>query len=385
MLGPTSRYIHPLLEIPPQIQRQVFPDTSLSVLDFLKFPLPIISGAAPQHTASQFFSNCTPTMEDVIIIQKIPIPPAKTVADLVVESKAAVLSGARSVKCQHAPSASQQNLPVWVIPYWAEVLELRSTFRKAWLQAEEFIRLRKKVWKKTVAGDSRESTDETMQQAYDMLSCLRWFGNIRGFDHEEPLYKVATYASRMWLSTMHEDQILDLLRRDLLFQGSQAEIANMAFFKKLREAYNCRDTGEYDEGRGFMWIRGIGNALVAGERDGLGTMVNIGGDHWVAIALEFKQSLVWYGDSFGRKPVEEVTSVLNWWTFHHTGRQFAYCNMTISAQTDGFSCGLLGTNALAHFYLSEAHPLINTGTVDTERVRILLRVIQRHLDQAGVR
>ena len=285
------------------------------------------------------------------------------------------------MKCQHAPSASRQNLPVWVIPYWAEVLELRSTFRKAWLRAEEFIRLRKKVWKKTVGG---ESTDEIMQQGYDMLSCLQWFGNIRGFDHEEPLSMVATYASRMWLSTMHENQILDLLRRDVLFQGLKAEIANMAFFETLRKAYNCRDTGEYDESRFFAWIRGIGKALVAGEWDRLGTMVHIGGDHWVAIALDFEQSLVWYGDSFGRKPVEEVTSVLDWWTFHHTGCKFAYRNMKISTQTDGFSCGLLGSNALAHFYLPETHPLIDVATVDTERVRILLKVGQRHLDQAEV-
>lgn len=90
---------------------------------------------------------------------------------------------------------------------------------------------------------------------------------------------IATYASRMWLSTMHKDQILDLLCRDLLFQGLRAEIANMAFFEKLYEAYNCCDTGEYDEGWAFAWIRGIGNALVAGECDGLGTMVNIGGNH----------------------------------------------------------------------------------------------------------
>jgi hypothetical protein len=142
--------------------------------------------------------------------------------------------------------------------------------------------------------------------------------------------------------------------------------------------------GGYDESCFFAWIWGIGKALVAGERDGLGTMVHIGGDHWVAIALDFEQSLVWYGDSFGQKPVEEVTSVLDWWTFHHTGWKFAYRNMKISTQTDGFSCGLLGSNALAHFYLPETHPLIDVATVDTERVHILLKVGQRHLDQAEV-
>ena len=113
-------------------------------------------------------------------------------------------------------------------------------------------------------------------------------------------------------------------------------------------------------------------------------MVNINGDHWVAIALNFKQSLVWYGDSFGNPAIESVVLVINWWTFHHTGRVFAYRKMKISSQTDGFSCGLLGTNGLGHFYMPEKYPLIDVARVDVERVRVLLRVVQRHLDQANV-
>jgi len=76
--------------------------------------------------------------------------------------------------------------------------------------------------------------------------------------------------------------------------------------------------------------------------------------------------------------------VINWWTFHHTGREFAYRKMKISAQKDGFSCGLLGTNGLGHFYMPEKYPLIDVARVDMERVRVLLRVAQRHLDQADV-
>ena len=115
-------------------------------------------------------------------------------------------------------------------------------------------------------------------------------------------------------------------------------------------------------------------------RDGLGTMVNINGDHWVAIVLDFKQSLVWYGDLFGSMPVEQVTSVINWWTFHHTGREFAYRTMRMPAHKDGFSCGLLGTNGLGHFYMPEKYVLINVVNVDTEHVWMLLRVVQRHQD-----
>jgi hypothetical protein len=210
--------------------------------------------------------------------------------------------------------------------------------------------------------------DEVMQEAYDMLSCLPWSGNIHGFDDSEPLYMVATYASREWLATTHENQILDLLHRNLLLKGSRTEIVNMAFFTELRQAYDHCDTGDYDESHSFEWVRGIGKALVMGEKDGLGTMVNVGGNHWIALALDFTKSLIWYGDSLGWKPAKQVTSVVNWWTFYHTGKKFAYQKLKISSQTDSYSCGLLGTNALGNFYLPEKYPLIDAAKVDTERV-----------------
>jgi hypothetical protein len=46
MLSPTLCYIHPLPAMSVGIQAEAFPDTTLSVLDFLQFPLPVISGAA---------------------------------------------------------------------------------------------------------------------------------------------------------------------------------------------------------------------------------------------------------------------------------------------------------------------------------------------------
>ena len=113
-------------------------------------------------------------------------------------------------------------------------------------------------------------------------------------------------------------------------------------------------------------------------------MVNVGDDHWVAIALDFEQSLFWYGDSLGREAVEEVTSVMNWWTFHHTGRNFDCRKLKISSQRDGFSCGLLGPNALFHFYMPDKYPLVDVANVDTERVKLLIKVVQRHLDQSEV-
>jgi hypothetical protein len=162
------------------------------------------------------------------------------------------------------------------------------------------------------------------------------------------------------------------------------EIQNLSFFKDLQQAYEQRDTGQYDQSNHFACVRSIAQALKVGERDGLGTMVNIHDDHLVALTFDFKESPVCYGDSFSQPAVEEVTSVINWWMFHHTRREFGYQMMKVSAQKDGFLCGLLRTNGLGHFYLPEKYLLIEVAKVDAEHIWVLLRVVERHLDQAEV-
>jgi hypothetical protein len=190
-----------------------------------------------------------------------------------VACKAALIAGTQSISCQHAPPASEQNIPVWVITYWAEVLDLCTTSHKAWMQAEEFIQLQKKAWKKK---DDGKNTDEAMQVAYDTPSCLLWSGNIHGFDHNV----------HAWLATTHENQNLDLLHHDILLHSSNIKIENMDFFPNLCKAYDRRDTDVYDKSHGFAEVCAIRKALVAGERDGLGTMVNIEGDHWVGTTMD---------------------------------------------------------------------------------------------------
>ena len=127
MLSSSFRYIHPLLAISDDVQRKIFPDMSLSVLAFLQFPIPNISGAASQHDALKFFSNREPNMKDIEEIQKVPVPPDKTVAELITACKTAITSGTMSIKCLHVPSGTGRYLPMWIIAYWVEVLELCTT------------------------------------------------------------------------------------------------------------------------------------------------------------------------------------------------------------------------------------------------------------------
>jgi hypothetical protein len=149
-------------------------------------------------------------------------------------------------------------------------------------------------------------------QASVVLTTLSRFTSISGFNNTEPLHILSTYTSKSWLSTMHEDQMLDLLCTDTLRKGLNVEILGMYFFQKLQDGYRLQATGTYKESKTFTPAWSIGKALEAGERSAMGMMVNIHSDHWIAVAIDFQASTVWYGDRFGYDPAEEVTSVLDW-------------------------------------------------------------------------
>jgi hypothetical protein len=51
--------------------------------------------------------------------------------------------------------------------------------------------------------------------------------------------------------------------------------------------------------------------------------------------------------------------------------------LKISAQKDGFLCGLLGTNGLGNFYMPKKYLLIDVANIDVEHMWVLLRVVQQ--------
>ncbi|KAF8219178.1 hypothetical protein L208DRAFT_1342484, partial [Tricholoma matsutake] len=105
---------------------------------------------------------------------------------------------------------------------------------------------------------------------------------------------------------------------------------------------------------------------------------NLGGDHWVALILDFQQELIWYGDSLGNVISEEWRKMLDWWTHLHMGRQFDHEPLPITHQQDSFSCGLLAWNVLAVFLFKDRSTLINAGNVAEECLKLLLWVIGQH-------
>src|SRR5882724_103381 len=120
-------YIHPSLCIPSPAVNYILPDASLSILEFLKFKLPVINSSKVLAPA-KFFSKLKPTITQADLLCGIAMPSEETLAALRAACKTAVESGAASVLCSHIPTPLEKHLPVWAIPYWTEAANLQKNW-----------------------------------------------------------------------------------------------------------------------------------------------------------------------------------------------------------------------------------------------------------------
>jgi hypothetical protein len=155
-----------------------------------------------------------------------------------------------------------------------------------------------------------------VDKTYLVLSNLPWFGNIQGFDNEEPISTLARYVTHKWLTDVHENQMLDLLRRHVLLNPATQtiEVENLAFMVFIERGYEARESGEYTVSNYFAHAQGLGEALSSGAWESVLLMKNLANKHWVAFDLNFKDNCIRFGDSFGGEPPVELMSAVEWWT-----------------------------------------------------------------------
>ncbi|KAK1233853.1 hypothetical protein PQX77_002971 [Marasmius sp. AFHP31] len=214
------------------------------------------------------------------------------------------------------------------------------------------------------------------------LRNLPWSGNIKGFEDFDETVKVTSYCTNAWLATIHEHQLIELLREDLqLTPTSPTLIADTYHPQKLADAYY--DAQSYMTKKAYGWLRAQGQELATGLRDSMCTIANIGSNHWVALAIDFRKEQVYYGDSLGGKIDSELRQSYDWWIRQHTDTEadFKWIPMSITEQQDGFSCGIFAANALAHHLDSTGHPLLAPEDAVEKRLEILLPVVRRHIDE----
>ncbi|KAF8891593.1 hypothetical protein CPB84DRAFT_1683234, partial [Gymnopilus junonius] len=360
--------------VPPDIATQILPSQDLTILELLKFPLPIIRQESPHHPIhpQEFFSTQNPTTTDADTIRAAPVPPLPLLKQL--ESKAIDLQQVNSILCPHVPGLLGTWLPTWVLSFWIEAARIWPV-KQEWISAEESLH----AWKR-----SKKRTDQTMSLVncvFDTFAHLSWTDNVKGFPAMPPMDILTTYTTKNWLKDEHENQMLHLLECQLTRTRNDegVHIGNTFFVTKLLEIYRRPDRDDhYLNSANLSWLRNQGQEFGMGVLDKLATIVNVRQNHWVAVIVDFQSAQILYGDSLGSTINEELEEALTWWTFHHTAQYFPIQNLPITCQRDGYSCGLLAWNALATKLLPELHSLMDSGTVQDERLKVFLQVVARH-------
>jgi hypothetical protein len=372
------------LKIPPDVKDSILPNKNISIVDFLQFPLPDVAATSPSiGQPKSFYSTLYPTITDPEIIQKILLPPLPILERL---SQIIDLANTRSIICQHASSlqdgAAGHRLPIWVLTFWREVARIWP-LKKKWVLARETLETRK-------TDETRTHTNETkmlISQVGSALACIPWSGNIKGFPGDVPTEYLTRYMTDDWLTDEHENQMLHLLERELARSGHSdgIHVAETFLITRLLEIYRHPDRDEhYATAKNNAWLRRWGQELGTGVLDKLVAIVNLDQNHWVSVVIDAPSSRILYGDSLGKPITREVKGVLTWWINHHTATNFQIDNLAITCQEDGWSCGMLAWNAIAAHVLPETYSLVNGQAVVDERLKMLLRVVERHNEMVRV-
>ncbi|KZP08149.1 hypothetical protein FIBSPDRAFT_761876 [Athelia psychrophila] len=261
-----------------------------------------------------------------------------------------------------------------------EVSELRKGPRAAWTEADDCLQAHQNSRKEK----GRTESHRLIEEVYGCLHGIGWHRKTKGFSNQDPISSLARFATQRWLSDANEDQMLDLLRTDIRRDSSNPRILikGTHVMSKLGKAYGKHDTS-YAEARAFEAVREAGEGLSDGRHEQLATVTHRDG-HWLRVVVDAENDQILYGDSFGEAIDSEMKTVLMWWTQLHTGRTFTVVPLTLTHQIDGYSCGLLAWNGVAHHLYPLKYPLIKADTVDDGRLEVLLKIMSHHQDRVRV-
>lgn len=359
----------PLPSVPPHM----LPGRESTIHALLHFPLPIQSyGRPPPIRADALtaaFVTTEPSCTDLQHITTIEVPVAKLLDRMIKTAEKAVVNGAKAMKILHA--TTDETVPLWILPYWQGVGAAREK-KDLWLGVERFLLREHNPW--TRERPARAPVAAVMRAALELLYPRREDEMLQGFPDPQPIGRLSTFASEDWLSTWHMDLQLALLREELARSGNhEVHVASAYMYKCIIAAF--KDKERYDEAHHQAVFR-LGTRLVLQSLD-LASAANVDDNHWIVFAIMRGEKTVYYGDATAAAFHPQFVLVMNWWIDFHLAREFVWSRMMVTKQVDGFSCGILGGNALRHFYAGQAYPLAIGGArgADAERADVLLRVL----------
>ena len=351
------RAIKKSLTVPTEVYSTLLPHERLSLYELADFKLP--TQKVPTNNDAVYLSNEEPSDLSEAMLQKLrylPIPDATTIQLLVKASSFACANGARSLHYGHLSTETTTAFPIWVVTLWKEFLDAQQVVAK-WSICKDWVLSQQQQRKSTKI---RTLADE----ASSLMTVLP-YGVSRpdGLSDTSPIHELSRYLGTNWLSEVHVNDLLEVLRREVVRFGKHAiQIEGTPLTDKIFTAYNLRKKNVYAMDQAYAWIRMIGDELV--QKDStlitavyLGTITNA--KHWVPLIISDGGATINYGDSLGEPIPSKLYSAYTWWLQQHNPAiTSSLATLPVTDQTDSYSCGILMVNSLQHFVNPTMYPLV---------------------------
>jgi len=363
--------------VPIQFHDALFPQPGISVSQFLGFNFPSQDPGASTAPPFPFFARKAPIVvstSDLQLLRTLPIPSQSTIDALSNYLTTLVTDEPVSIVYAHLPidnAFHSVNFPSWVIPYWLWISRLRRHVVLPWQRAEQWL----------ANSLSYTGHRDLVADARSILHHLPWTGTTWAFSDPKPITSLTRYLSSNWFGTTHIDQQLDLLRHRLTRKSPihEFEILPTHFIRLLLELHQDYQTN-YTGNQRFrhIWARGEELSAPKCQQMRIGGVVNVNGNHWVAVVVDLRSSTILYGDSLNLSD-SIVVPTLSWWTQFHTGHQFSTAVLPIGTQSDNVSCGVFALGALIHHFFPEL-VIVGQCTIRMERLHSFCATGQLELD-----
>lgn len=375
-------YVHAAfdtLSTPPSIIYTLhLPNARLSVPAFVAYSLPTETPVQPLPDPFSYFSKEEPHAMNgatTSLLRSLTIPPQIVLDKIIRQAGQAWLDGFKSIIYFH--TGHNRHFPFWVLRYWKRITDILPA-KQAWTTADRYLTILQK-----------KSSEHTRRAADDfraLLHALPWDGKIYGFSDDDAVHRLAAFASQDWLADIHETFMLEELQRQIAAIpefGTKQIVVNIWISNKIRIAYEQRDKNEYPPLHRTE-LAELGADLASGAKSRLGLLWFIKGNHWCSmdIIVDGTRQIILYGDPEGDEAPDWLHEATIWWLSKHIKGSFEWGALACPSQQDGFSCGILAQNGLAHSFIPAKYPLINASSGQDIAIARLMAggdVIRHHI------
>ncbi|KAF8144091.1 hypothetical protein K438DRAFT_2102869 [Mycena galopus ATCC 62051] len=274
-------------EIPVNWMEKLLPSLHGSIQELLAHKMPYQRPSARETAAIVYLTADLPSSPD-FDPTTLAMPPTSVIREIVLALRSAPPAMIyRSILCAHIPG-KQDTYPLWVVSYWAELRLVQET-RQRWASAVHALETRIHLCKPTAS-----------------------------------------------LKTTEIDQMLELLDNNAELHNRSIRVVPSGHTREIIRIHQIEGL-EYETSPKYRKLRELGEDIGNGGPKQLATVVNVGGDHWIALIVNFASKAVYYFDSLKQPVDSELQEAYNWWIGQHHSTEFGWVTLPCLRQRDRYN------------------------------------------------